>query len=117
MAQEPRLGPSEELALNEALLRLNGRAWGIAVGLLFGGGLFLATNILVLKGGENVPATTAGNIRVGVLFLRHLLREFRGDERLALAAYYQGAKAVRERGLFDETITYVEAIRSLATFT
>lgn len=56
MAQEPRLGPSEELALNEALLRLNGRAWGIAFGLLFGGGLFLATNILVLKGGENVGA-------------------------------------------------------------
>jgi hypothetical protein len=37
-----------------ALLRLNERAWGIAVGLLSGGGLFLATNILVLKGGPNV---------------------------------------------------------------
>jgi peptidoglycan hydrolase-like protein with peptidoglycan-binding domain len=63
--------------------------------------------------GERVPRTTAGNIRVGILFLRHLLREFRGDERLALAAYYQGAKAVRERGLFPETRTYVEAVRSL----
>jgi peptidoglycan hydrolase-like protein with peptidoglycan-binding domain len=67
----------------------------------------------VLLGGENVRNTTAGNIRVGILFLRHLLREFRGDERLALAAYYQGAKAVREHGLFAETVTYVEAIRSL----
>jgi hypothetical protein len=48
-----------------------------------------------------------------VLFLRHLLREFEGDERLAVAAYYQGAKAVREIGLFDETRTYVAAIDSL----
>lgn len=63
--------------------------------------------------GRRVPRTTAGNIQVGVLFLRHLFREFRGDERLALAAYYQGAKAVRERGLFAETRTYVEAVRSL----
>ena len=62
---------------------------------------------------EKVARTTAGNIRVGVVFLRHLLREFRGDERLALAAYYQGAKAVRRHGLFGETRTYVEAVRSL----
>jgi hypothetical protein len=40
--------------LNAAILRLNGRAWGIAFGLLLGGGLFLATNILVLKGGPRV---------------------------------------------------------------
>ena len=41
-------------SLNTAILRLNGRAWGIAAGLLLGGGLFVATNILVLKGGPNV---------------------------------------------------------------
>jgi LysM repeat protein len=63
--------------------------------------------------GRRIPRTTAGNIKVGVLFLRHLLRDFGGDERLALAAYYQGAKAVRDRGLFAETRTYVEAVRSL----
>ncbi|MDQ3992264.1 MAG: transglycosylase SLT domain-containing protein, partial [Actinomycetota bacterium] len=63
--------------------------------------------------GKKVPKTTEGNILVGVLFLRHLLREFGGDERLALAAYYQGAKAVRERGLYAETLTYVAAIKSL----
>ncbi len=43
-----------EESLNAAILRLNGRAWGIAAGLLFGGGLFLATNLLVLKGGQQV---------------------------------------------------------------
>jgi N-acetylmuramoyl-L-alanine amidase len=63
--------------------------------------------------GENVPRTTEGNIKVGVVFLRHLLKEFGGDERLALGAYYQGALAVRKHGLFPETRTYVEAIRSL----
>ena len=63
--------------------------------------------------GRKIAKTTAGNIEVGVVLLRHLLREFAGDERLALAAYYQGAKAVRQHGLFAETRTYVEAVRSL----
>ena len=36
------------------VMRLNGRAWGMAIGLLFGLGLFVATVILVLKGGDNV---------------------------------------------------------------
>ena len=48
-------GPSpSEVELREAILRLNARAWGIAVGLLCGVGLFLATNVLVLRGGPNV---------------------------------------------------------------
>jgi hypothetical protein len=33
---------------------MNARAWGIAFGLLAGLGLFLATNILLLKGGDVV---------------------------------------------------------------
>jgi hypothetical protein len=36
------------------LLKLNARAWGIAVGLLFGLGIFLATVFLLIKGGPNV---------------------------------------------------------------
>ncbi len=63
--------------------------------------------------GASVPKTTDGNIRVGVVFLRHLLREFSGDEQLALGAYYQGIQAVRQHGLFPETKTYVAAITSL----
>jgi hypothetical protein len=47
------MNPTDE-SLNAAILRLNGRAWGIAAGMLLGGGLFLATNILVLKGGVDV---------------------------------------------------------------
>lgn len=36
------------------LLKLNARAWGIAVGLLFGSTLFLGTIILVMRGGRQV---------------------------------------------------------------
>src|SRR5688572_25803440 len=44
----------EDIALQDAMLRLNGRAWGIAIGLLFGLGLFVATNVLVIRGGPQV---------------------------------------------------------------
>jgi len=44
----------ESQELKRTLARLNARAWGIAIGLLLGGGLFLATLILVMKGGPNV---------------------------------------------------------------
>ena len=44
-------GTEPELRL--AVARLNARAWGITVGLLLGLGLFIATLILVIKGGPN----------------------------------------------------------------
>jgi hypothetical protein len=44
----------QQQTLRTAILRLNARAWGIAMGLLFGMGLFFATNFLVLKGGREV---------------------------------------------------------------
>ena len=43
-----------EQDLQNTMLRLNARAWGIAFGLLLGAGIFVATNILVLKGGPRV---------------------------------------------------------------
>lgn len=43
-----------DVVLQTALRRLNARAWGIAVGLLLGFGLFLATNLLVVQGGPNM---------------------------------------------------------------
>lgn len=49
--------PQEENAkeaYRSTLLRLNARAWGIAVGLVFGTGLMVATILLVMKGGEQV---------------------------------------------------------------
>ena len=46
--------PELDESLNKAVHRLNQRAWGWAVGLLAGGGLFIATNFLIIKGGPNV---------------------------------------------------------------
>ena len=40
--------------MQTTLLRLNARAWGIAIGLLLGLGLFIATIVLVLRGGPEV---------------------------------------------------------------
>ncbi len=45
-----------ERVIEKAILRLNIRVLGIAFGFLCGGGLFLATNWLVLKGGPHVGA-------------------------------------------------------------
>lgn len=63
--------------------------------------------------GKPVPRTADGNVRVGVAYLDHLLHVFGGDERLALAAYYQGAEAVRRYGLFPETRAYVADVLGL----
>ena len=43
-----------EQTLRTAILRLNERAWGVSTGLLLGSCLFIATNVLVIKGGANV---------------------------------------------------------------
>jgi len=45
--------PEDQRELENALLRLNGRAWGISIGLVLAVGLFIATNLLVLKGGPD----------------------------------------------------------------
>lgn len=70
------------------------------------------TSVLI---GFPVARTTDGNVRVGVAYLRHLLREFGGNERLALAAYYQGPAAVRARGLFVESRAFVADVLALKT--
>lgn len=45
---------NERAAYRTTLLRLNARAWGISVGLISGTGLFVATVLLLLKGGADV---------------------------------------------------------------
>ena len=63
--------------------------------------------------GTTTPRTYDGNVRAGVRYLRWLLDQFGGDRRLALAGYYQGAQAVRDRGLFEDTKRYVAIILKL----
>ena len=64
--------------------------------------------------GRNVPRTGEGGVQVGMVLLAHLLKRFDGDQRLAIAAWYQGERAVRERGLYDETKTFVANVLALS---
>ncbi len=70
---------------------------------------FVETFIL----GRRVARTGEGGIEIGMTLLDHLLKRFDGNQRLALGAWYQGEKAVRERGLYDETKTFVANVLAL----
>jgi soluble lytic murein transglycosylase-like protein len=54
------------------------------------------------------------NVSGGVRYLAWLINQFRGDLRLAAAAYFAGERVVAARGLHyanPEVVTYVAAIR------
>ncbi len=63
--------------------------------------------------GYKVPRSTSGNIRIGVVYLRHLLREFHGNRTLALAAWYQGPHSVRKHGQLAGTRLFVRNVLAL----
>ena len=65
--------------------------------------------------GRRIPRTVRGDVEVGVLYLRSLLKHFAGSEKLALAAWYQGEKAVRERGVFKVSKPFVANVLALKT--
>jgi hypothetical protein len=50
----PSLNSQEQYILHKELQRMHEQGWGIAIGLVLGLGLFVATNVLVLRGGETV---------------------------------------------------------------
>lgn len=59
------------------------------------------------------PRVPGDNIRMSARFLRYLLAQTGGDTRAALGAYYQGLRSVRERGMYPETVAYVDGIQAL----
>jgi LysM repeat protein len=63
--------------------------------------------------GRSIPESVDGDVEVGVLYLKHLLHAFRGNERLALAAWYQGERAVREHGVYPESKPFVANVLAL----
>jgi LysM repeat protein len=63
--------------------------------------------------GRQIPSTVDGDIEVGILYLRHLLQTFGGDERLALAGWYQGERAVKASGLYKVTKPFVANVLAL----
>ena len=67
----------------------------------------------MLTNTARVPHTTDGNIQIGVAYLGHMLEEFGGNRRLALAAYYEGPRAVREAGVYPSSERYVATVLAL----
>jgi N-acetylmuramoyl-L-alanine amidase len=63
--------------------------------------------------GHSVPRTPDGNVRIGVAYLHHLLNDFGGSERLALAAYYQGPAGVRAYGILPASQLYIADVLAL----
>jgi LysM repeat protein len=63
---------------------------------------------------QRVRHDSNGNVRVGVAYLAHLLHDFHGNERLALAGWYQGERAVRRHGLYKVSHVFVKDVLSLA---
>ena len=63
--------------------------------------------------GAPTPRTYEGNVRAGVRYLRWQLNYFGGNVRLALAGWYQGARAVGEVGLYDDTKLFVRVVLAL----
>ena len=49
-----QLSPGEQQALRKSILRVRDQGWGLAFGLVLGLGLFIATNVLVIRGGPSV---------------------------------------------------------------
>ena len=66
-----------------------------------------------ISGQKLNAASASDNVRAGVLYLQHLLRQTGGDESAAIAGYYQGLGSVRSRGLFDDTQQYVANVQAL----
>ncbi len=83
-------------------------AWGV-MQILPTTWTYVETNLI----GRPVPRTAEGNVHVGTALLHHLLQVFDGNERLALGAWYQGERAVRTRGLYPETRTFVADVLAL----
>lgn len=83
-------------------------AWGV-MQILPSTWTYVETSLI----GQPVPRTAEGNVHVGTALLHHLLNVFHGNEQLALGAWYQGERAVRSRGLYPETRTFVANVLAL----
>jgi LysM repeat protein len=63
--------------------------------------------------GHRLHHNANGNVRAGVAYLAHLLHDFHGNRRLALAGWYQGEGAVRKHGLYKVSKTFVKDVLAL----
>jgi LysM repeat protein len=63
--------------------------------------------------GKPIPAGVDGDVEAGVALIKHLLGVFDGNEKLALAAWYQGERAVRTDGVYKVTKPFVADVLAL----
>jgi soluble lytic murein transglycosylase-like protein len=59
------------------------------------------------------PSSPQDNVRAGTAYLGQLLRDTGGDERMAVAAYYQGLGSVQQNGVTADTQRYVDNVMAL----
>lgn len=59
------------------------------------------------------PTSPAENVHAGVMYLDRLIRDVGGDERRAVAGYYQGPASVSRRGMLPDTERYVSNVIAL----
>jgi LysM repeat protein len=63
---------------------------------------------------HHVRHDASGNVRAGVAYIAHLLHDFHGNKRLALAGWYQGEAAVRKHGVYKVSKTFVKNVLALS---
>jgi soluble lytic murein transglycosylase-like protein len=63
--------------------------------------------------GKPIPAGVDGDVEAGVALIHHLLGVFGGNPKLALAAWYQGERAVRTNGVYKVTKPFVADVLAL----
>jgi len=59
------------------------------------------------------PFSITENLSGGIQYLADLMTEFRGEMRLAVAAYYCGSRRIARQGLYyrnPDAVSYVEAV-------
>ena len=60
-----------------------------------------------------IPAGVDGDVEAGVALIKHLLVTFNGNQHLALAAWYQGERAVRTNGVYKVSKPFVADVLAL----
>ncbi|HEY6318222.1 MAG TPA: lytic transglycosylase domain-containing protein [Acidimicrobiia bacterium] len=59
------------------------------------------------------PRRATDNIRLTARYLRELIEELGGSERLGVGAYLQGSTSVRAQGLTPQTAAYIQDVDTL----
>ena len=62
---------------------------------------------------RRIPAGVDGDVEAGVALIKHLLGVFDGNAHLALAAWYQGERAVRTYGVYRVSKPFVANVLAL----